>query len=138
MKKMLSILAMLAITPFACASILEGTTSDVDILRKTNFSESAVRIVDTVKHNNDYTKSQYNRAYSPDAPEDKKKHLGFWYTRVKAWFDPMADDHYFGEHEINFDNKFFQMEPNQAIYGKRYKEQKAREKMDREQTYENL
>ena len=118
MKKILYTLLLLAITiPYASAGIREGTTADNDFLLKTNYSESTAKVVDTIRARNNYdTDFQYERVYVDKYPENAKQYSGLFYRKIKSWFDPMADDHFFGEHEINFDNKFFQMEPSFKDY----------------------
>lgn len=118
MKRFFYILALLiVVVPFAQAGIKEGTMTDNSTLLKMNYSESAAHIIDTVRARNNYDNDfVYERVYEAKYPENGKEYTGLYYRKIKAWFDPMADDHLFAEHEINYDNKFFQMEPSFKEY----------------------
>ena len=118
MKKILYTLLLLIVTlPYASAGIKESETTDNAFLLKTNYSESTARIIDTIRARNNYDDDfYYQRVYNSKYPEDGIEYAASFYDRIKAWFDPMADDHFFGEHEINFYNKFLQMEPSYKDY----------------------
>ncbi len=118
MKKIFFTLVLIIVmAPLAQAGIMEGRMTDNDMMLKTDYSESAARIIDTVRHHNNYDMDYYyERVYTDSYPEDFGEYAALYYRKIKAWFDPMADDRYFGDHEVNFDNKFFQMEPSFRDY----------------------
>lgn len=98
MKKILALSAtMLFATGLTFASVNENETADINVLRGQGYSESTLRVVDTVNyHNKSLTKKQerhFDKSKKPSA-----------YTNVKLYFDPIQDDDNFGEHQINFTN----------------------------------
>lgn len=118
MKKIFLILVLLGFIAPSYAFLVESTTSDVDVLKHSNYSESTLKIIDTIKTENTYGFNPYSPAYQPIYPVTAWDHTRMWYEKIKDWVDPMQDDGYFGHHEINFENRFFQNEPSQSMFKK--------------------
>ncbi len=129
MKKVLTALVILLTASSCFAYIKEGTTSDIETLKETTYSEATLKAIDTIKANNTYGSNGYE-SYYDNQEKTKKQYVSNWYSKIKAWFDPAQDDGYFGNHEINYDNRFFLMQPSQNTfdeespdYYKNYKKQ---------------
>lgn len=120
MKKIFMLmLSMLIISPSAFSAIIEGTTSDVKTLKNTTYSETMIKTIDLIKTHNTYGTDDYRPYYTYNTdPDNPSKHFFHWYKKVRNWMDPMQDDGYFGMREINFNNRFFLMEPSQSIFDK--------------------
>lgn len=120
MKKIfMLIISALIICPSAFSAIVEGKTSDVDVLRNTTYSESMIKTIDTIKTFNTYGVNPYTSKYAYNTdPNNPSKHFFHWYKKMRNWMDPAQDDGYFGMHEINFNNRFFLMQPSQSVFDK--------------------
>ena len=98
---MKKIMALLGISTFMFASSLayveENKTADIDLLRSQGYSESTLRVVDTVKSLNRNKNGDYQRRFRKNTTP---------YSRVKAYIDPIQDDDNFGEHQINYTNSW--------------------------------
>ena len=98
MKKIIALFTtMLIATSVSFAAIDENKTGDIDVLRKQGFSESTLRIMDTVNYQSKGISKKYQRRFV-------KEERPSAYTAVKLYFDPVQDDDNFGEHQINFTN----------------------------------
>ena len=133
-------LSMLIICPPSFSAILEGTTSDVPVLKDTTYSETMIRTIDMIKAHNTYGINKYHPYYTYNTdPDNPARHTLHWYKKLRNQLDPAQDDGYFGMHEINFNNRFFIMEPSQNIFDKNSPEysRRARDKMGLD-NYEDL
>ena len=102
MKKLFVLLGVIVLsTGMSFASMSESDTSNIDILRRQGFSESALHIVDTAKY---HAGDKSGRYYTRNVDNGKK--LGKTYTVIKDYVDPIQDDGLFGEHQINFSNSW--------------------------------
>ena len=102
MKKVLAFLGIMTLSTMASYALMtDVNTSDVDILRKQGYSESALKVVDTVKYNARGMNGKYERRFVPVAQNSK---AGRAYTYLKNYVDPIQDDDLFGRHQINFTN----------------------------------
>ena len=100
MKRLMTLLVSgLLLTNISIAAIDEVKTSDVDTLRAQGYSESALRILDTVKYYNQGTSGKYQRRFT--VPKEPGA-----YHRLKVYVDPVQEDDLFGEHQINFTNNW--------------------------------
>ncbi len=124
MKKLATLLTMLMLTSSAMAVYIEGKTTDPELLRKTGNSESAIRLIEDVKvRNSGYDGEPYesfyqDTSYNGDFSSNKKEFILSWYRKVRDQIDPAQDDGYFGKHQVNYNNRFFMMMPNQNIFDK--------------------
>ena len=103
MKKLLVLLGVMVFA--SCSSyahIDESETSDIDTLRTQGYSESMLEVIDTVKSHNKGKNSKTQRYFR------RKDHrsLGKGYDYLKLYIDPIQDDGFFGEHQINFSNNW--------------------------------
>ena len=97
MKKILALLSITLLSAgIASASISESQTSEIEVLRSQGYSETALRVIDTVKSHNQGPTGKYRKHFT-----DKRQSA---YIKVKNYFDPMQDDGKFGAHQINFTN----------------------------------
>ena len=120
MKKVIALFTtMLIATGTSFAAIDENKIGDIDVLRAQGFSESTLRILDTVNYQNKSMSKKYERRFV-------KKEKPSAYTAVKLYFDPMQDDDNFGEHQINFTNTW---NGNETNYTTRKVEQKPIENL---------
>ena len=87
--------ATLFSTSLVFAAIDEYKTGDIDILRAQGYSESTLRIMDTVMYQNKSASKKYERRFVKNPNT---------YSRIKVYVDPIQDDDSFGEHQINFTN----------------------------------
>lgn len=111
MKKILTLLGIITLgAGVSYAAISENKTSDIDILRSQGYSESALRIVDTVKAHNQGPTGKYKRYFF------KKKDTP--YTTLKNYVDPIQDDGDFGSHQINYTNTW---KGDETYYSTKYK-----------------
>ena len=102
MKKILAFVGIMALSTAASyAFYSESNTSSVDMLRRQGYSESTLRVMDTVKFNARGMNGKYERRFIPVAQNSK---LGRSYTYLKNYIDPMQDDGDFARHQINFTN----------------------------------
>lgn len=111
MKKILTLLGVMVLSAGASfAAIEENKTSDIEILRSQGYSESALRIVDTVKANNQGPTGKYKRYFirKKDTP----------YTVIKNYVDPIQDDGDFGVRQINYTNTW---KGNETYYSTKVK-----------------
>ena len=98
MKKIFALSAAIMFsTGLVFASIGENNTSDVKVLRAQGFSESMLRVTDTVKFFNQGVSNNYKRQFIKNENPSP-------YTRAKLYLDPIQDDDIFAEHQINFAN----------------------------------
>lgn len=101
MKKIIALLGFMALTTsMSLAYLEEGTTSNLDVLKRQGYSESTLQVVDWTNATNKGEDSTYVRNYTPK----ERKGLGKAYYRLKTYFDPVQDDSHFAEHQINFSN----------------------------------
>lgn len=104
MKKIMALFAATLIcTNLTFAYIEEGKTSDIQVMQNQGYSQSALRIVDTINFQSRGVK-KYDRRYKKTEPSG--------YAYVKRYLDPLQDDDNFGEHEINFTNTWNNDEPH--------------------------
>lgn len=97
MKKIIALsAAVLLSTGLVFAAIDENKTGDVEVLRAQGFSESTLRVVDTVNAQASGLNGKYKRHFVKGKPSP--------YTNIKLYIDPIQDDDNFGEHQINFTN----------------------------------
>lgn len=97
MKKILTLLGIMVLSAgISMAAMEEDETSNIEVLRAQGYSESALRIMDNVKANNQGLNGNYKRHFT-----DKKKGA---YTTLKLYVDPIQDDGDFGNHQVNFTN----------------------------------
>lgn len=110
MKKAALLLAVLLITSASYAYIEEFTTSDNKTLQGTGYSQESLKIIDTAR----MLKQGQERDYVPYYSRElySKNPVRKWYQLAKRWFDPAQDEHVFGVREINYDNHFFNTQPN--------------------------
>ena len=102
MKKILAFVGIMALSATASyAFYTESNTSSVDMLRRQGYSESALRVVDTVKYNARGTNGKYQKRFIPVAQNSK---IGRSYSYLKSYIDPIQDDGEFAQHQINFTN----------------------------------
>ncbi len=93
MKKVLVLLGCIALTCGPSLALTTEQQSDLGLLKRSGYSDSALQVVDLVKYRNG-AKRNYKL---------KKGRIGA-YSRLKIYLDPIQDDGQFGEHEINFTN----------------------------------
>ncbi|MBQ4647140.1 MAG: hypothetical protein IJB79_07305 [Candidatus Gastranaerophilales bacterium] len=99
MKKIMALLGITLLSTSISFAIMDDTkTSEIETLRSQGYSESVLRVVDTVKSHNQGPTGKYKRHFS--APN-----VGV-YSHIKHYFDPIQEDDQFGEHEINFSNNW--------------------------------
>ena len=99
MKKIMTLLSVMVLsTATSFAFISETQNSDLNALRAQGYSESTIRIMDTIKAKNQGLAGNYKREYT--LPKESP------YTRVKLYFDLAQDDDRFGEHQINYTNSW--------------------------------
>ena len=97
MKKIMILLGIMTLAVnVSFADLEENNTSNINILRSQGYSESALRIIDTIKSKNQGPTGRYKKHFS-DAKETP-------YTALKLYVDPIQDDGHFAEHQINFTN----------------------------------
>ena len=100
MKKVLVLFgAIILSTGISFGEIQEGTTSDIDNLRRQGFSESMLEVVDTARYHdsNGKTSRYFDRS---------RNKLGRGYSSIKNYIDPGQDDGLFGDHQIQFSNSW--------------------------------
>lgn len=99
MKKIMTVLGILSLSAtMTFAALDELETSEITTLRSQGYSESTLRVVDTIKMKNQGPAGRYKRHFST-GPVSK-------YTYLKLYTDPIQDDDQFGEHQINFANSW--------------------------------
>lgn len=97
MKKILVLLGVMAFsTTLSHAVMNDNETTDISILRSQGYSESALKVIDTVRHLN--TNGEYKSQF-------EKKFRGPYYY-IKNYWDPIQEDNSFAEHQINFANSW--------------------------------
>jgi hypothetical protein len=110
MKKIIALFATTLLSAsIVNAAMTDTETSAIKTLRAQGYSESTLRVVDTVKAINQGPTGKYQRQFTP-----KSNVLGRMYSTIKEYFDPLQDDGRFGEHQIDFTNSFMN---NGAEYG---------------------
>ena len=98
MKKSVVLFALsILITNISFAAIDEAKTSDIDTLRAQGYSESALRVIDTVKYHNQGVNGKYQKRFNVAKKPSP-------YHRLKLYVDPTQEDDLFGEHQVNFTN----------------------------------
>ncbi|GBF22647.1 hypothetical protein tpqmel_0051 [Candidatus Gastranaerophilus sp. (ex Termes propinquus)] len=126
MKKILLTLCAMLSCSCVFAYIDESTTADIEKLRRDNYSESMLKIVDRARfHAENGDANYYDHFYTQ---KYKFGYLGYWYNQAKAYIDPVAEDNNFGRYEIDFSNRAFQFDgrtkrdrPDGKWYGKQLK-----------------
>lgn len=113
MKKVLVLFGILSIAPMAAfAYVNESKTSSVEVLRAQGYSESTLRVMDTV---NDLNKGEdVNKKYVRRFQPKKSNAFGRGYTSLKHYWDPAQEDDSFGEHQIEFTNTWQGDSPHYA------------------------
>jgi len=112
MKKIITLLGIATlIVSVSFAAIDENETGNIDVLRSQGYSESTLRIMDTIKSLNQGPEGKYKRYFS------KKKNTP--YSALKVYVDPIQDDGEFGVHQINFTNTW---KGNETNYSTRFDE----------------
>ena len=102
MRKILAFVGVMALSVTASyAFYTERNVSSVDMLRRQGYSESTLKVVDTVKYSARGTNGKYEKRFVPVAQNSK---AGRSYTRLKNYVDPIQDDGDFGQHQVNFTN----------------------------------
>ena len=103
MKKITALFAATLLSIGASYAVMTDTqTTEIDTLRSQGYSESALRVIDTVKANNQGPTGKYQKYFTPK----KSNIFGKAYSNVKNYVDTAQDDGKFGQHQINFTNTF--------------------------------
>ena len=101
MKKIFALLCFTLIIPTVAFSYLyENETSNPQVLKEQGFSRSMLEVVDWANYRNTDKTSHYVRYYQPK----DHKYLGKVYSRIKQYVDPIQDDGFFGDRQIEFSN----------------------------------
>lgn len=106
MKKTILTLSLLFVAQSCFAYLEEGKTADIDMLQDSGYTQAALKMIDrsTSRVQGAQGAEHYVRYYQDYKP---KNGLAAFYNKAKIYFDPVAEDDYFGKHEIDFSNAWF-------------------------------
>lgn len=108
MKKLLVLFGIILLSQgISFAAIKTDESANIDTLRAQGYSESALRVIDTVNNIQQGKDGKYAKYYTK---KEGSNLLGRAYSRVKEYFDPIQDDGKFGVHQINFSNDWMRDE----------------------------
>lgn len=106
MKKTILALSLLFVTQSCFAYLEEGKTADVEMLQNKGYSQATLKMIDrqTSQVQGAQGAEHYVRYYQDYKPQNG---VAAFYNKAKIYFDPVAEDDYFGKHEADFSNAWF-------------------------------